>query len=180
MADRLDQHLDNIRETALSDLRTLADSGGGMGVFFLAIPIIDALARAACGNNSYWTKFASLYMPRLSLLAPELYHEFRNPGTHALSASSRFRFVSADEDRWAHSLGADLDGQAVFVLHAGEFCTDVENAFEAVRRQAQKDTDLRGRMLRRFKAHPPIGRIKVSGGFHSSIGAVRAVSGSSW
>ena len=44
---RLDQHFENIRVTALADLNTLAVNGGGMGVFHLGTPIIEALARAS-------------------------------------------------------------------------------------------------------------------------------------
>ena len=62
---RLDEHLENIRVTALRDLRALAGADGGMGVFLLAIPIIDALANASSSSREYWQEYVAQSMPRL-------------------------------------------------------------------------------------------------------------------
>ena len=153
----LDRHFENIRGTALADLRKLADNDGGMGVFLLGTPIIDALAKASAAGN-YWEKFINAYMPRLGALAGVMNKEFQNPGAHALSASSRFRFTSGKNSRHAHATSITLeDGSDGFWLHADEFAKDVERAFHTLWQATKTDDDLRRRALRRFDKHPPVG-----------------------
>jgi hypothetical protein len=161
---RLDRHFENIRLTALADLRTLADAdadadaGGGVGVFLLAGPIIDVLASAARTERYRWKQYIESYMPRLATLAPLLWDEFRRPGGHSLSAGSRFRFTSGEENRWAHTLpGTDEAGRSVWYLHASEFAADVEAGFDRVWHASRVDDALRTRMLTRLEREPPVG-----------------------
>jgi len=155
---RLERHFDNIAETALADLRSLALNGGGMGVFFLGTPIIDALARASTRNAAYWRVFVTEFMPSIDSLhsyeplADVLYKEFRCPGAHNLSASTRFRFTSGDANRGRHL--TEVDG--FWYLHAGCFAEDVVAAFKALRERTRSDADLRNKVLTWFDEHPPV------------------------
>ena len=166
MADAVDHQLDlhfaNIADTALADLRTLAINGGGMGVFFLGSPIIDALARASSSSRQPWKAFVTEYMPAIDSLrsyerlADVLYREFRNPGAHNLSASARFRFTSGDANRGLHL----TDVNDVWYLHAGLFAEDVETAFNALWERARTNAELRDKVLAWFDDHPPVGPVR--------------------
>jgi hypothetical protein len=150
----LDRHFSNIEKTALADLKTLVDHGGGMGVFFLGTPIIDALAAAYTRQQGhYWKKYTHAFMPNLEPLADVLYEEFRSPGAHNLSASARFLFTSGDDNRNFHM--REANGR--WVLHAGAFAHDVTAGFNQFWARARAEPELCHRVLTWFDAHTPIG-----------------------
>lgn len=152
----IDRHFRNIEVTALADLDTLASHGGGMGVFFLATPIIDALAQAFTHQDHYWKTYIHAFMPRLEPLADRLYQEFRNPGAHNLSASSSFLFTSTEANRGLHM--AEFGGH--WFLHAGEFARDTHEGFQKFWRRAHAERDLAARVLKWFEdGHAPVGPV---------------------
>jgi hypothetical protein len=155
---RLDKHLHNIETTVLADLRTLADNGGRMGVFLLALPIIDTLARAASTDLKYWERYTEIYMPRLRPAAPFIHDEFRKPPAHRLSANSRLRLTTGEDTRWAHATTIrSSDGTEHLYLHAGELANDVIAGFDLVRDETRLNPALHRRILRELERNPPAG-----------------------
>jgi hypothetical protein len=155
---RLDEHLHNIEATALADLRTLAENGGGMGVLLLALPIVDTLARAASTDVKYWERYVEVYMPRLRPAAALIHDEFRKPPAYRLSSNSRLRLTTGDDTRWAHaSTIRSPDGTRHLYLHAEELADDVIAGFDRVWDETRRDPALHRRILRELEREPPVG-----------------------
>ena len=99
-----------------------------------------------------------------------MHEEFRNPGSHNLSASSRFRFTSGDANRHLHLVEAN----GCWFLHAGRFAEDIEAAFNALQQDTRDNDELRKKVLAWFDENPPVGPAQSPISTH--VGPAKAVS----
>jgi hypothetical protein len=157
---RLDDYFGRIQETALQDARLLADAGGGMGVFLLIAPIVEALSRALAGSlardgQTPWRGFVERYFTKYDSRYERfagIYSGYRSRGLHNLSGEG-VAFLRGELDASLHLENAD----GYLRLHMETLIGHVERVFDDFRIEAVNDPEIGRTALAHFDEAPPVG-----------------------